>query len=76
MSRLGSTLLQRSLPRVWRSLAFARDDKGGVVLSEAKDLLDGAPAKSREVLRFAQDDEVQGGSPILLASQARSLNIN
>ncbi|SUP01132.1 hypothetical protein [Legionella maceachernii] len=40
------------LPRVGRSLAFARDDGGIVVLSEAKDLLGGVTAKSREVLRF------------------------
>ncbi|SJZ98202.1 hypothetical protein [Legionella maceachernii] len=54
------------LPRVGRSLAFARDDGGFVVLSEAKDLLGGVTAKSREVLRFAQDD---GGIVVIAKSR-------
>ncbi|SUP02360.1 Uncharacterised protein [Legionella maceachernii] len=56
------------LPRVGRSLAFARDDGEIVVLSEAKDLLDGVTAKSREVPRFARDD-----GEIVVLSEAKDL---
>ncbi|SJZ70467.1 Uncharacterised protein [Legionella maceachernii] len=43
---------RRLLPRVRRSLAFARDDSCVVVLSEAKDLLGWGYCQESEVPRF------------------------
>ncbi|SUP01268.1 hypothetical protein [Legionella maceachernii] len=57
------------LPRVGRSFALLRMTVSCVVvLSEAKDLLGGVSAKSREVPRFARDD-----SCVVVLSEAKDL---